>query len=371
MDFEHTEDRRMLQDSLNRFLKDKYPIETRHKAAESEAGFDPETYAQLAELGVIGALIPEDAGGFGGAGFDIMVVFEALGRALSVEPVLATGVFGAAPILAAGSDAQKAMLEEVVAGAKKLALAHGEPDSRYDLAHVSTKAEGGKLTGRKAVVANAGAADKLVVSARTSGGTTDENGISLYLVDPKGEGVTMRETPAVDGGRVAEVTLDGAPGELLGEEGQGFAALEKTAAAATVALCAEALGAMEVAHAMTVDYAKQRKQFGRPIGAFQALQHRLVDMSIEIEQARSAVINAAGRLEADRDERELYVSAAKNMIGRAGKHVAEEAVQIHGGIGMTWEYAVGHYAKRIVMIDHMLGDADHHLERFIKFSKAA
>ncbi|MEO0681958.1 MAG: acyl-CoA dehydrogenase family protein, partial [Pseudomonadota bacterium] len=174
-----------------------------------------------------------------------------------------------------------------------------------------------------------------------------------------------------DGGRVAEITLDGAPGELLGEAGKAFETLEKTLALATVALCAEALGAMAVAHEMTVDYAKQRKQFGRPIGAFQALQHRLVDMSIEIEQARSAVINAAGRMEGDRAERELYVSAAKNMIGRAGKHVAEEAIQIHGGIGMTWEYAVGHYAKRIIMIDHVLGDADHHLERFIKLSRAA
>ena len=263
------------------------------------------------------------------------------------------------------------MLEEVVAGAKKLALAHGEPDSRYDLAHVSTTSEGGKLTGRKAVVLNAGAADMLVVSARTSGAAGDESGISLYLVDPKGAGVTMRETPSVDGGRVAEITLDGAAGELLGAEGQAYAAIEKTAAAATVALCAEALGAMVVAHEMTVDYSKQRKQFGRAIGTFQALQHRMVDMGVEIEQARSAVINAAGKLEADRTERELVVSAAKNMIGRAGKYVAEEAIQIHGGIGMTWEYAVGHYAKRIIMIDHMLGDADHHLERFIKLSTAA
>ncbi|MEM1313467.1 MAG: acyl-CoA dehydrogenase family protein [Pseudomonadota bacterium] len=371
MDFEHTEDRRMLQDSLNRFLKDKYPIETRHAAAASDAGWDAGAYAQMAELGVVGALIPEAAGGFGGAGFDVMVVFEALGRALSVEPVLATGVLGAGPIIALAAEAKSDLLEEVVAGAKTLALAHGEPDSRYELAQVSTKAEGGKLSGRKAVVINGGSADLLVVSARTSGGAADEDGISLYLVDPKGAGVTIRETPSVDGGRVAEITLDGAPGELIGEEGKAFAALEKTAAAATVALCAEALGAMVVSHEMTVDYTKQRKQFGRPIGTFQALQHRMVDMGVEIEQARSAVINAAGRLDADRAERELYVSAAKNMIGRAGKYVAEEAIQIHGGIGMTWEYAVGHYAKRIIMIDHVLGDADHHLERFIRLSKAA
>ena len=371
MNFEHTEDRRMLADSLSRFLADRYPIETRHKAAASEAGFDPKIWEGLAELGVIGALIAEEDGGFGGKGFDIAVVFEELGKRLVVEPVLATGVLGAGLIAALGSDAQKAMLEEVVAGAKKLTLAHGEPEGRYDPAHVTVKAAGGKLTGRKAVVPNAATADLMIVSARTSGAETDEDGISLYLVDPKGAGVSIREVPSVDGGRVADVTLEGAAGELLGAEGKAFPALELVMARATVALCAEALGAMQAAQALTLDYVKQRKQFGRPIGTFQVLQHRLVDCGIEIEQARSAIINAAGHLEGDRRTREKFVSAAKNLIGRAGRHVAEEAIQIHGGIGMTWEYAVGHFAKRIIMIDHQMGDADHHLERFIRLSRAA
>ena len=371
MNFEHTDDRRMLADSLSRFLGDRYPIETRHKAAASEAGFDAKIWEGLAELGVIGALIAEDDGGFGGKGFDIAVVFEELGKRLVVEPVLATGVLGAGLVAALGSDAQKAMLEEVIAGTKRLTLAHAEPDSRYDPAHVTVTAKGGKLSGRKAVVPNAASADLLIVSARTSGADTDSDGISLFLVDPKGAGVTIREVPSVDGGRVADVTLDGAAGEPLGPEGGAFVTLEMVMARATVALCAEALGAMQTAQAMTLDYVKQRKQFGRAIGTFQVLQHRLVDCGIEIEQARSALINAAGHLEADRVSREKFASAAKNLIGRAGRQVAEEAIQIHGGIAMTWEYAVGHFAKRIIMIDHQMGDADHHLERFIKLSRAA
>ncbi|MEO0682528.1 MAG: acyl-CoA dehydrogenase family protein, partial [Pseudomonadota bacterium] len=210
MDFDHTDDRRMLSDSLSRFLGDKYPIDARHKATESEAGYDADIWAQMAELGVIGALIPEEAGGFGGAGFDAMVVFEALGRALAVEPVLATGILGAGPVAALAAEAKSELLEEIVSGSKTLTLAHGEPDSRYDTAHVAAKAADGKLTGRKAVVPNGGSADLLLVSARISGETTDPDGISLYLVDPKADGVTIRETPAVDGGRVAEITLDGA-----------------------------------------------------------------------------------------------------------------------------------------------------------------
>ena len=371
MDFEHTDDRRMLADSLGRFLREKYPIERRHAAAASDAGFDREIWQGLAEMGVIGALIGEEAGGFGGRGFDIAVVFEEVGRALAVEPLLATGVLGAGLVAELGSEAQRARLEEVIAGERLLAAALGEPEGRYDAAHVTTRAEGGRLTGAKAVVLNADSADALVVSARVSGEAADEDGISLYLVDPKGEGVRLRAAPSVDGGRVADVFLENAPGELLGPEGGAFPAIERALARANAALCAEALGAMEAAKDLTLDYVRQRKQFGRPIGGFQVIQHRLAEMLIEIEQARSAVINAAGHLEDDRMTRERNVAAAKNLIGRAGKLVAEEAIQLHGGIGMTWEYAVGHYAKRIVMIDHLFGDADHHLARFIALSRAA
>ncbi len=369
MEFTHTDDRRMLADSLSRFLRDKYPIETRHAAAASEQGFSREIWEGLAELGVLGAMFTEDQGGFGGAGFDIAVTFEELGRALVVEPVLATTLLGGGLIAALGDDAQKAQLEEVIAGARLLALAHGEPDGRYDLSHVTTRAEGGKLTGRKAVALNADSADAIIVSARVSGGEDDEEGISLFLVDPAAEGLEIHAAPGVDGGRVADLVLSNVAGVPLGPEGAAYPEIERAHARAIVALSAEALGAMEAAKDLTLDYIKTRKQFGRPIGTFQVLQHRMAELLIELEQARSAVINAAGHLEADRKTRERHVSAAKNLIGRVGQLVAEESIQIHGGIGMTWEYAVGHYAKRITMIDHTFGDADHHLERFIALGR--
>jgi alkylation response protein AidB-like acyl-CoA dehydrogenase len=369
MEFTHTEDRRMLADSLSRFLRDKYPIETRHAAAASEQGFSREIWEGLAELGVLGAMFTEEEGGFGGMDFDIAVTFEELGRALVVEPVLPTTLLGGGLISALGDDAQKAQLEDVIDGGRLLALAHAEPTGRYDLSHVATRAEGGKLTGRKAVALNADSADAIIVSARTSGGDDDEDGISLFIVDPSADGLEIHAAPSVDGGRVADLTLTNVAATPLGPEGGAYPEIERAHARANVALCAEALGAMEAAKDLTLDYIKTRKQFGRPIGTFQVLQHRMAEMLIELEQARSAVINAAGHLEADRRTRERHVAACKNLIGRVGQLVAEESIQIHGGIGMTWEYAVGHYAKRITMIDHTFGDVDHHLERYIALGR--
>ena len=230
------------------------------------------------------------------------------------------------------------------------------------------------MNGSKAVVANGDTADLLVVSARTAGESHEEDGISLFLIDGRAEGVERRSYPTMDGSRAAEITLENVAVDqaaLLGVEGQAFPALEAQIAAGTLALCAEAVGAMEAAKALTIEYLRTRTQFGRPIGQFQALQHRMADMLIEIEQARSAVINAAGQLEADRLTREKSVSAAKNMIGRVGKLVAEETIQLHGGIGMTYEYALPHFAKRLVMIDHMLGDSDHHLHRYVELMREA
>ena len=370
MDFNHTEDRRMLADTLSRFLRDTYAIEKRHEAAESEHGFSEETWGQLAELGILGALFKEEDGGFGGAAFDVAVVFEELGRALVVEPVLPALISGTL-LAELGDDAQKGKIEEIVGGGLKLTLAHSEPTSRYELSEVATIAKDGKLDGTKVAVMNAASADGILVTARTAGELWDEDGISLYLIDPKAEGVTIREVPGIDGTRVAEVTLSGVAGELVGPEGGAFAALEKAIALANVALSAEALGAMQVAKDLTLDYLKQRKQFGVVIGKFQVLQHRMADVLIELEQASSAVINAAGRFDEDRVTREKYVSAAKNTIGRVGKLVAEETIQMHGGIAMTWEYAAGHYAKRIIMIDHVFGDADFHLERYVELGRAA
>ncbi len=368
MDFSLNEDRRMLAETLERFLKENYPLDIRHAAAKSEAGYSPQMWAQFAELGVIGALFPENVGGFGGDGDDLMVVFEALGKALVVEPFLP--VLMAGTILSGAADDESlALVAKAIAGETLLAVAHGEPQSRYELADVATKAvrdgDHWRLTGNKSVVLGGGQADWLVVSARTSGEQTDENGISLFTVDAKSAGVNVRAYSTVDGYGAAEISLDAATVRLIGEAGEGFAAIERSHAFAITAVCAECLGAMERAKDLTVEYMHTRKQFGVIIGKFQALQHRMADVLIEIEQLRSAVINAAGSLGADRHRREKAVSAAKNLAGRAGRQTAEEAIQIHGGMGMTWEYPVGHYAKRITMIEHLFGDADHHLERYI------
>ena len=376
MNFEYTEERRMLADSLNRFIAEQYSFEKRDHIAKSAHGFSLDIWRQFAELGVIGALFRETDGGFGGAGFDIAVVFEALGRGLVVEPILGSAVLAGEAIAAAGSEAQKAVLADIIAGTTIAALAHDEPDSHYELARVLTRAErspnGWVLNGAKAVVLQGEQADLFVVSARTAGAADDEAGISLFLLSAKTPGVVVRGCPSIDGGRVAELVLSGVvlgTDALLGVEGHGHTTLERAIGRGVLALCAESLGAMEAAKSATLDYLRTRKQFGVLIGSFQALQHRMADLLLEIEQARSAVINAAAALDSDRLTRERALSAAKVSIGRIGALVAEESIQMHGGIGMTWELPLAHYAKRLVMIDHQLGDEDHHLQRFIALGK--
>lgn len=373
MNFEHTEERRMLADSLNRFIAEQYSFETRDRIVKSAHGFSPDIWQQFADLGVIGALFREADGGFGGAGFDIAVVFEAIGRGLVVEPLLGSAVLAGEAIATAGNAAQKAVLDQIIGGTTIAAFAHDEPDSHYELARVQTRAErhgdGWLLNGAKAVVLQGEQADLFVVSARSAGAVDDEPGISLFLVPANTPGLVVRGCPAIDGGRVAELTLDGVQlgaDALLGIVNQGYATLERAIGRGVLALCAEALGAMEAAKAATLDYLRTRKQFGTLIGSFQALQHRMADLLLEIEQARSAVINAAAALDADRLTRERALSAAKLSIGRIGALVAEESIQLHGGIGMTWELPLAHYAKRLVMIDHQLGDEDHHLQRYIE-----
>ena len=389
MNFELGEERRMLQDSLRRFLEDGYTAERRRAVGESASGFSAELWAGLAELGVIGALFAEEHGGFGGGGFDLAVVFEELGRRGAVDPLIDTGVLGGGLLSMSTRDAHRALLERVVAGEVQLALAHAEPDSRYELARVRATArevdEGFVLDGRKALVVNAPAADHLIVVARLSGEAADELGLALFLVPADAPGLERQDYALASGGRAAEVVLDGvtvdrdarldladvgsraepvtsdaAPGE-----GAAFRALELVHARATLAISAEALGLMESIRALTVDYLGTRRQFGKPLGAFQALQHRMADLLIEIEQARSAVINLAGHLDAPRALRERHVSATKHLVGTVGRLVAEEGIQLHGGIGVTMEYELGHLARRLVMIDHRFGDTTHHLERFI------
>ncbi|MBN3856475.1 pimeloyl-CoA dehydrogenase small subunit [Paraburkholderia sp. Ac-20340] len=377
MNFQHTEDRRMLADTLNRFIAEQYGFETRDKIARSSEGFSADLWGRFAELGVIGALFDEADGGFGGQGFDVAVVFEALGRGLVVEPFLDTLMVGRA-LAHAGNEAQRARIAALIDGSQIAALAHDEPGSHYEASRVATRAEkngdGWLLHGAKGVVQHAEHADVWLVSARTSGSEFDESGISLFLVPRDAAGVSVRGYRKIDGGRAAEVTLDnvsiGAEA-LLGATGSGFATLEYARGYGLIALAAEALGAMDVTRDFTLEYLRTRKQFGLPLGSFQALQHRMADLLLEIEQARSAVINAAAAVDAPRVQRERALSAAKYTIGRIGARVAEEAIQLHGGIGMTWELPLAHYAKRLVMIDHQLGDEDHHLARYIALENAA
>ncbi|MBD3679144.1 MAG: acyl-CoA dehydrogenase family protein [Rhodobacteraceae bacterium] len=349
MHFELTDDRRMLADTLNRFLTDTYGIEHRNKVAYEAPFHDPAKWAELAELGPLFALVPEEQGGFGGAGFDIATVFEPLGRALCPEPVL-PALMAARLLAAAGED-----LEPLLSGATRYAVALGETDAPYALEDIATEAapagEGWELTGRKSVVYGGNAAGKFLVAARAG------DVIGVYEVDAEDAAVTGYGM--IDGGGAAEVFLEKTKArQVLADAG---AALQDALDFGALALCAEAVGAMDVTYDMTLDYLKTRKQFGRAIGSFQALQHRMVEMKTEIEQARSITILAASRM--GTEEQSRTVSMAKNLIGRAAKLVAEEAIQMHGGIAMTWEYPASHYAKRLVMIDHQLGDTDHHLEK--------
>jgi alkylation response protein AidB-like acyl-CoA dehydrogenase len=372
MDFQHTEERRMLADALNRFVTDEYGFNVRDHIAQSKEGFSRQKWQALADIGVLGALFPETEGGFGGAGFDILVTFEQLGRGLVVEPFLGSLMVGTALAAATGTS-HAAALEAVVTGKALTAFAHDEPQSHYEPSHVTCLAvpadDGWELTGTKCVVRHAEQADFVLVSARTSGRDFDEDGISLFLVPRSALGLAMRGYATTDGGQAADLVLDRvklARSALVGAEGQGFPILERAIGRGIVALCAEAVGAMDMARDATLDFLGTRKQFGVPIGSFQAIQHRMATMLLEIEQARSAATNAAAVLESpDRIAREQALSAAKFTIARVGVLVAEECIQMHGGIGMTWELPMAHYAKRLVMISHQYGDEDHHLERYI------
>ena len=373
MDFRHTDDRRMLKDSFGRYLSDRYGFQVRDRISGSDEGFSGEIWGQLAELGVIGALFDETSGGFGGDAFDMNVVFEAVGGALVVEPLLGTLLAGRA--LAEAGDRQ-ALLERVIAGSSIVTAGFYEAQGRFDVTNVTTRAERAGdswvLQGGKAVVPHLDAADLVLVSAR-SGGNDDPDGLSLFLVPSDAPGVSRRGYKLIDGGRAGELKLEGVrldASALVGTEGQAFAVIERAISAGIVALTAEAVGAMDVVKRDTLDYLRTRTQFGVPIGKFQAIQHRMATLLLEIEQARSAAINAAASLTAERRVREKAMSAAKFTVGRVGTLVAEEVIQIHGGIGMTWDLPLSHYAKRLTMINHQLGDDDYHLERFIELDAA-
>jgi pimeloyl-CoA dehydrogenase small subunit len=375
MDFELSEEQRLLKQSVERLLADRYGFEQRTAYMKEPGGFSRALWKQYAELGLLALPFAEEDGGIGGGSVEIMIVMEALGRALVLEPFLATVVLAGGVLRHAGSKAQRAALVPKIAdGSLMLALAHSERQSRYDLADVTTAAKrdgtGYVLDGAKGLVLHGDSADQFVVSARVAGKQRERDGIGLFLVDAKAKGVSVRGYQTIDGLHAAEVTLSGvkvgAEG-VVGEPGKAFPVIERVVDEAMAALCAEAVGAMMVMHEATVDYLKTRKQFGVPIGNFQVLQHAAVDMLMAAEQARSMALLATMMVEeTNAVERHKSIAAAKVQIGRSGRFVGKTATQLHGGIGMTMEYKVGHYFKRVTAIDVLFGDADHHLAAIAK-----
>ena len=373
MDFALNDEQKQLADSVKRFIEKDYDFEARKKIIASDEGWSPQAWATMAELGLIGLAVSQDSGGFGGSAGDLMSPMQELGVGLVVEPFLGT-VLAARLIDRAGSAAMKqAVLPGVVDGSVKLALAQTEADARYDLSWVSATAKktaaGWVIDAEKVVVLGAPMADKLVVSARTSGKAGDVQGLSLFVVDAGAAGVSMKSYRTQDSARAADVSFKGVAvgaDALVGPEGGGLAVLEEATDFATVLLCAEAVGAMKFTCDTTLDYLKTRKQFNVNIGSFQALQHRMVDMVVNTEQSRSIMYLACARIDggADAAERRRMVSAAKVKIAESARHVGQEAIQLHGGMGMTIEMKVSHSFKRLTMIQQQFGDADYHLERF-------
>jgi pimeloyl-CoA dehydrogenase small subunit len=380
MNFDLSEEQQLLADSLKRYLANEYSIDARAKIVASSTGWSETVWAAFAEMGLLGVPFAEEHGGFGGTAVDVMLVMEALGEGLVVEPYWVNVGLAGRLIARGGSDEQqKRILPSLIEGKHRLAFAHTERTARYDLAHVGTRATrssaGFTLEGEKRAVLHGAAADTLIVSARTAGSDTDPNGISLFLVDRGASGLTVKDYRTIDELRAADVWLSGVTvpaGAMLGGEGRALSLIEDAADYATALLCAEAVGAIRYANETTLEYIKNRRQFGVPIGSFQALQHRMVDMVISYEQARSMAYLACVKADsAPAAERRHAISAAKIKIADACRHVSQEAVQLHGGMGMTEELKISHTFRRLTMISQTFGDAEHHLERFAASEPAA
>lgn len=369
MEFGLSEDQRMLVDTLERYLSQRYATVKPHDSMNAVAASITDHWHALAELGIIGALFTEDVGGFGGRGGDIAAVFEQFGRALVVEPFMSAMMAG--HILArAGGNA--GLVEAIISGTSVVMVAHEEPQMPVNIDGFRTRAKSVDgtwfLDGTKAVVAGLEGASHVLVSATIPGATGESVATGLFLVEAGTLGQSLRLYPTIDGGSAGELILAKTPATLVTPDGAEL--LAEAQCAGVLALCWEAVGIMDILKAATVDYLRTRKQFGVPIGKFQTLQHRLANVALEIEQARSAAINAASAFDGRGPERDKAAAAAKHTIGRVGNLVAEEAIQMHGGIGMTWELPLSHYAKRLIMIDHQLGDEDHHLSRYASLAFA-
>jgi alkylation response protein AidB-like acyl-CoA dehydrogenase len=379
MDFNFTEEQSMVRDTVASFLQDKYDFETRRKIVSSDAGWSADYWKAFAEeLGILGASFSEELGGLGGGAIDNMIIMEEFGKALVIEPYLGTVVIGGGFMKHSGHAGAASVIEGIVGGTTTIAFAYAEPQGRYTWQDLKTTAKkdglGWVLNGHKAVVVGAPFASHLIVTARTGGAQRDAGGVGVFLVDKSLPGVVTRDYPTVDGNRASEVYFENVsvPADaLISEDGLGL--VNQVIDEATAAVGAEAVGVLRKLHEGTLDYAKQRKQFGTSIANFQVLQHRMVDMFIEVEQSVSMIYMATIKVDESAAERAKAVSAMKVRIGRACKFVGQNAIQIHGGMGMTDELAIGHYFKRASLIEGLFGSVDHHLKRYesLSFDAAA
>ena len=377
MDFSVSEEQSMLSDVIAKFIDNDYDFETRQKIAESEKGFSEELWKSFAEMGWTAVPFGEDDGGLGGGPVELMLMMEQFGRGLLVEPFLANIVLAGGILRRVANEDQKSKyLGPLIEGDLHAALAFAEPQSRFNINNIATTAtktdDGYLLNGRKAMVLNGGAADLLIIPARTSGAQSDVDGISLFAIDASLAGVNRRSYITVDAQQAAEIELVDVTvtaDSILGQEGEGYSALQSTVDEATLAVCAEAVGIMRTMHDKTVEYTKQRVQFGVPIGSFQALQHRMVETLMECEQSKSLLLWSAMVNTSGADDARQSISALKHQIGTAGVSVAKEAVQIHGGMGVTWELDISHFFKRMTAINILFGDADYHLDRYVELSR--
>jgi len=362
MNFDVTEEQQLLADSVEAFVRDNCDFDAHRAILKAELGYSKDNWNSFAELGWLAIPFAEEHGGLDFGATELAILFEKFGSSLVTEPYLATVVMGGKLIESLGNEQQRtAWLERIISGDAQLALAYAEPKGRYCLSAIETRASGAgdawSLSGHKAMVLNAPAADMLIVSAQT------DAGLSLFLVDPKSTGVRLNSYRTLDGSRAAEVHLDQAGAELLGTDGRGLEALQAVIDSAALCVCSEAVGAIEKLLWKTTEYLRTRKQFGLPLSKFQALQHRATEMFIEVEQAKSIVAMAIMATESGTGVARA-VSAAKARVGRAAKLVGEEAIQMHGGIGVTEELDIGHYVRRLIMIENLFGTRDWHLQRF-------
>ena len=370
MDFNFTDEQTMLRDSVSRYLANTYTFDARMAAVNGDIGWNPGVWKAFAEeLGILGAPFAEAHGGLGGGAIENMIVMEEIGKALVIEPYLQTVVIGGGFLRAAGGALADAVIPKIIDGSVVIAFAYAEPQGRYNLADLRTTAKkdgaGYVLNGHKAVVYAAPWATHFIVTARTGGSVRERSGVSVFLIPANAPGITRRDYPTVDGARASEVYFENvAVGAetLIGAEGEGLPLIEQVVDEATAAVCAEGAGVVRKLHEGTLDYSRQRKQFGKAIGEFQVLQHRMVDIFMEVEQAVSMTLMATLRL--DEPDRAKHVSSAKNKTSRGARFVGQNAVQIHGGIGISNELAIGHYFKRASMIESQFGDADYHLRRY-------